>query len=105
MCTEKQKRCIYALAKKAGQKVDKDKLNEMTLEQASKWIDELREIEPMKAEKTDSEYNPIRLGLAVKLVFAKFNIEDVLTKSEISDKVVRMYDLLNAIELAIKKRA
>ena len=72
MCTEKQMRCINAVAKKKGIKVDQEKVKEFSVKEASEYIDELIAHGSKPSEtpkKNESSINDCRLGMCFKLVY------------------------------------
>lgn len=106
MATKKQIACIYALSKKLGKEVPND-IKDMSNEDASTLIDELK-AEPQPATqpkqtslKVEHDVNVQRLGMCVKLVFDRYKLNDIFTKKEISEQVITMYKLVDAIEKTI----
>lgn len=71
-CTDKQLRCINAVARKKGIKVDQEKVKEFSVKEASEYIDKLiaHGNEPSETQKIDeASINDCRLGMCFKLVY------------------------------------
>ncbi|MHC4759038.1 MAG: hypothetical protein ACYTE8_10305 [Planctomycetota bacterium] len=106
MCTEKQKRCIFAVSKKLGIKVDNDKIAEMSTKEASAYIDELtsQQEKPSDTPNTEeSNINDPRLGMCFKLVYRTaepgYWSEH---KEEFMREVVNAYKLAEEAEEAVE---
>jgi hypothetical protein len=106
MCTEKQMRCINAVAKKKGIKVDQEKVKEFSVKEASEYIDELLAHGSNPSEtpkKNESSINDCRLGMCFKLVYRSaepgYWSEH---KEEFRREVVNAYRLTEEAEEAVK---
>ena len=106
MCTEKQMRCINAVAKKKGIKVDQEKVKDLSVKDASEYIDELIAHGSNQSEtpkKDESSINDCRLGMCFKLVYRSaepgYWSEH---KEEFMREVVNAYRLTEEAEEAVK---
>lgn len=108
MCTEKQKRCIYAISKELGQKIDPEKIAEMSTKDASKYIGRLNSLKEDKfkvPEQLDNKkFNELRFGMCVKLVISdKASVDRAIAMPEsFTKKVSALYQLVAEVEETIK---
>ncbi len=104
--TDKQQKCIYALCMDKGVSFDKNAVKQMSKEQASKFIDELRAnpkvetVEEVPPTKLARKFNQWRFGMCVKLVLEhgmKFD-EAVSQPDRFKELLGKVYHLVESIE-------
>jgi len=113
MCSESKKKCIYAVSKELGVEVDWQGLGELSDEQASSRIDDLKrqlndsngafEKSPLSAE---PKINDPRFGMCFKLVYGSAPPSYWAKHNEVFKReVVSAYKLAEETEAAVKSAA
>jgi len=108
MCSESKKKCIYAVSKQLGMDVDWKALGQLSDQQASERIDQLK----AQLDKNDTasgdrgenqRFNQWRFGMVVKIVFDKFPSGYLIANPDIfTEQVSRIYDLVAKAEGQLK---
>jgi len=110
MCSEAKKKCIYAVSKELGLNVDWKQLSQLSEQQASERIDQLKaRLETNNTasgdgghEETD-RFNQWRFGMVVKIIFDKFPYGYLTANPNVfTEQVKKVYDLVARAETSLK---
>ena len=109
MCTEKQRKCMYALSKELGVSMDYKAVMDMSGQEVSDKIDEMKaklETKPIKDQVAKNirskEFNAQRFGMVCKIILAECEPQwAVENTNKFKDRVIVLYKLITQVEAAL----
>lgn len=107
MCTEKQADYVKKLANWKGRKINFEQIKEMTTEEVSSLIDDLKAMKSIKNGNNNKpagqrDLNDIRFGMACKLVLQEKSILWAVSyEDKFIEEVKQLYELLDIAERSI----
>jgi len=103
LCSEAKKRCIYAVSKQLGIDVDWNGLDDLSDDEASTRINELKtQLEAsntIPGKKKTEDFNQWRFGMVVKIIFDKYPYPYLKAKPDtFTQEVKDIYNLVASAE-------